>query len=347
MRSFFGAPNAKIGAMTSHFMAIASLSFAVVSPVGAVTQSQPSVAQDLPPGWAYPVSAPDSSGGAVGDKAVLHVPGSTAGFTKAQTTDRFAPPDWHPQEHPAMPAVVSKGRQPALYACAYCHLPTGAGRSENASLAGLPAGYIEEQMADMKAGLRLSAVPTMTAAMNAEAVAASDTEVREAAAYFAGLRPRSGWIRVVESDTVPHTEVIPVNVLAPTPGGALEPIGARIIEVPEDVGLAVLRDSDSGYVAYVPKGSIATGRDLVVTGGNGKTIACATCHGVDLRGVANIPQIASRSPTYIFRQLYDFKSGARHGATGALMKAPVAGLSDSDMISIAAYLASITSGAEN
>lgn len=346
MRSFFGTSNAGIGATAACFMAIASMSF-VVAPAGAVAQSLPAVAKEGPPGWAYPVSAPDTSSGTVGNATVLHVPGSAAGLTRAQTTDRFAPPDWHPQEHPAMPAVVAKGRQPSLYACAYCHLPTGAGRSENASLAGLPAAYIEEQMADMKAGLRVGAVPTMTAAMNAEATVASDVEVREAAEYFAGLRPKSGWIRVVESDTVPRTEVIPVNVLAPVPGGALEPIRARIIEVPEDVGLAILRDSDSGYVAYVPKGSIAAGRDLVVTGGNGKTIACATCHGVDLRGVANIPQIAGRSPTYIFRQLYDFKSGARHGAVGALMKAPVAGLSNSDMISIAAYLASITTAAAN
>jgi cytochrome c553 len=41
------------------------------------------------------------------------------------------------------------------------------------------------------------------------------------------------------------------------------------------------------------------------------------------------------------RQLYDFKHGARAGANGALMKATVEKLTEEDMISLAAYVASL------
>jgi len=46
---------------------------------------------------------------------------------------------------PPMPRIVAHGRDDA-WACAYCHLPNGQGRPENAPLAGLPAAYIVEQV---------------------------------------------------------------------------------------------------------------------------------------------------------------------------------------------------------
>jgi cytochrome c553 len=54
-----------------------------------------------------------------------------------------------------------------------------------------------------------------------------------------------------------------------------------------------------------------------------------------------VPQLAGRSPSYLFRQLYDFQHGRRHGEWSALMKGAVARLSDDDMLDIAAYLSSI------
>ena len=78
------------------------------------------------------------------------------------------------------------------------------------------------------------------------------------------------------------------------------------------------------------------------TGGAGQTIPCAICHGPDLKGVGQIPGIAGRSPSYIVRQLYDFKHGTRAGSGGALMKPIVEKLTEDHMISLAAYLASLT-----
>jgi cytochrome c553 len=86
-------------------------------------------------------------------------------------------------------------------------------------------------------------------------------------------------------------------------------------------------------------GSIKKGEKLV-TDGDDTTLPCGLCHGPDLTGVGLIPRIAGRSPSYIVRQLYDMKSGARGGASMLPMKAVVARLTTDDMIAIAAYVSS-------
>jgi cytochrome c553 len=255
--------------------------------------------------------------------------------------DLYTPPDWHPADHPAMPPIVAHGRPPDVYACGYCHLPNGQGRPENASLAGLPAAYITQQLADFKNGLRKSSEPKHgpTSAMVQIGSKADEKEAQAAAAYFAALKP-TPWIRVVESEAVPKTHVAGWMLVADDPV-VMEPIGQRIIETPENLERTELRDDHSGFIAYVPPGSIKKGRILVTAGGAGKTIACATCHGVQLKGLGNVPALAGRSPSYIVRQLYDMQSGARAALDTQLMRAVVAGLSVSDMVSIAAYTASL------
>ena len=66
------------------------------------------------------------------------------------------------------------------------------------------------------------------------------------------------------------------------------------------------------------------------------------CHGYDLRGLGPIPGIAGRSPSYIVRQLYDFQTGVRAGGWSPLMKPVVEKLSLDEMISLAAYAASLS-----
>ena len=72
----------------------------------------------------------------------------------------------------------------------------------------------------------------------------------------------------------------------------------------------------------------------------GKTTACGTCHGIDLMGVADVPPIAGRSPSYMVRQMWDIQQGARNGASAQLMKLVVANLTAEDMVAIAAYVSS-------
>jgi cytochrome c553 len=263
-------------------------------------------------------------------------------MTRTQALDSFNIPDWHPDGHPAMPDVVEHGRKPAVRGCGYCHLPNGLGRPENASLASLPVSYIEQQITDFRRGARVSSEPKMTppAGMIVIAAAATDEEVKAAAEYFSHLQLKP-WIRVVETSTVPKTRVSG-SMLVQVDGGGTQPIGMRIIETPENLERTELRDAASGFVAYVPVGSIKKGEALVTTGGAGKTIQCGICHGAELKGMGPVPPLAGRSPSYIFRQLYDIQHGTRKGEWSVLMQAPVAHLSEADMVSIAAYLASRT-----
>jgi cytochrome c553 len=305
-------------------------------------QSAPATAVRTPPAWAYvanPAPVPGAQP-AHDDGSAKHLPGSSAAFTLSQIRDLFSPPDWYPDSHPAMPESVAHGRKPDVRPCGYCHLPNGLGRPENASLAGLPAAYIVQQMADYKAGLRNSSEPRLGPATFMLAIGknANDAEVNSAAEYFSSLKPKP-WIRVVETATVPKSKAAG-SMLVAVEGGGKEPIGNRIIETAEDLERTELRDSTSGFVAYVPLGSLKKGEALVTGRAGNKTIRCAICHGTELKGLGRVPSIAGRSPSYIVRQMYDIQNGARNGPWTELMKDTVARLSVDDMVSIAAYTAS-------
>ena len=295
----------------------------------------------VPPAWAYPVMDPGFARPPE-DGQKYTVEGSTLSLTMTEINDPFAPPDWYPNEHPPMPPVVKNGRKPDVRACGQCHMPHGMGHPESSSLAGLPAGYIVEQMAAYKSGARKSSVPERSASMITIASAATDEEVKAAADYFANLKPVK-WVRIEEATMIPTTYVGAGNMRHANTGekAGTEPLGMRIIELPEDSHHAELRDSHSPFMAYVPPGSVAKGEDLVKTGAGGKTIQCGICHGPDLRGLGNVPSIIGRSPIYLARQLYDIKHGARTGPNVELMKGVVANLTDEDIIAIAAYTTSI------
>ncbi len=216
--------------------------------------------------------------------------------------------------------------------------------------AGCPRRYFIRQIHDFRDGLRRTADPRKpnTPTMIELAKAMTDDEVKAAADYFSAIRWRP-WIRVVETNLVPKTR-ISGNVFLPLAQARTEPIAGRIIEVPEnEEQTETLRNPHVGFIAYVPVGSLGQGEDLVTTGGmrvvggrivQGKTTPCGTCHGPDLLGVADVPPIAGRSPSYLVRQLWDMQQGTRNGASAQLMKLVVANLTDEDMVAIAAYVAS-------
>ena len=238
--------------------------------------------------------------------------------------------------YPPMPKIVQYGNKDTqVRACGSCHLPTGTGHDESAYMAGLPASYFIRQMADWKSGDR-----KYSATMVGMAKVITDSEIRDAADYFAALKPQH-WIRVVETDTVPRSYIGPGNKRLIHPEGGTEPLGNRIIEVPEDEEVVVYRDPTSGFVAYVPKGSIAKGKELAITGNGGKTIACGICHGRTLQGLGEVPAIAGVHPNYIVRQLWNMQNGERVGTSAALMQQVVEKLTNDDMLAIAAYVASL------
>jgi cytochrome c553 len=164
----------------------------------------------------------------------------------------------------------------------------------------------------------------------------TDQEIDESATYFSSM-PWTHWITVKEAATVPRTR-ISGNVFFPQPDNETEPIGQRIIETPEDAERFELRDPRSGFIAYVPPGSIDKGA-LLVASGAGRTTPCRVCHGSDLMGLGPVPGIAGRSPSYLMRQFWDFKKGARRGPWSPLMQQVVKDLTQEDMLNVSAYLA--------
>jgi cytochrome c553 len=299
-----------------------------------------SIAQETPPPWAYPVSAADFKPVA-DDGSIRRVPDSSGGITLTQARDRFVAQDWHPEDHPPMPEIVAKGRKPLVYACGFCHRADGPGGPENANLTGLSADYIIRQMKEFRSGARQSSVtnrpPIQVKAFLLKSV--TDEEIASAAAYFSTLPARS-IVKVVETEMVPKT-MVAGSYFAPAAGGEREPIGMRIVEFPDDVEQFESRDARALTTAYVPVGSIGKGRALATTGEGGKTLVCEVCHGVGLKGSDIAPLLAGRSPTYIVRQLYDFKYGKRAGAMSGPMEPTVKNLSVDDMLALAAYAASL------
>jgi len=313
-----------------------SIAIFALAPVFLLAAGLPAYAAEGPPEWAYPVNPPDFKPPEE-DGVPRRVPGSAATYSITQLRDRFIAPVWHPSEHPPLPPVVAQGRKPDVFACGFCHRADGPGGPENANLAGQPAAYIMQQMVDFRSGARKTSVAKRNVdLMISLSKPMTDAEIADAAAYFAALKPRAV-IKVVETDTVPKT-FITFNHLAALPSGEKEPIGNRIVEVPEVLEQFANRDTHAQFIAYVPPGSVKRGEALVKTGA-GKTVQCTICHGPDLKGLGNMPGIVGRSPSYMMRQLYDLKSGARAGPYSSMMKPVVAELSVDDMAQIAAYLA--------
>jgi cytochrome c553 len=339
---------------------------------GKAAAKAPSIAFDREPLWAYGFEMPAKAG----DTAVPQNPpsrnlrpnedpleqtrarrtdGSRATYSLVDVRDGHNVIDWFPGDHPTpMPDVIRHG--PAAGAgntargCGSCHLPNGKGRPENAPSAGLPVAYFMRQLQDFRGGLRRTADPRKpnTPTMIELAKAMTDEEMRVGAEYFAAIK-WTPWIRVVESDLVPKTRIAG-NLFLPVAQSRTEPIAGRIIEMPEDEEQAeTLRNPRSGFVAYVPPGSVKRGQDLVTTGGmrvvgneivQGKTTPCVTCHGLELMGVADVPPIAGRSPSYIVRQMWDIQQGTRNGAAVQLMKQAIVNLDGEDLVAIAAYVSS-------
>lgn len=291
--------------------------------------------------WAYPMSIVPASRPEYDDTEQLSLPAYDQVFTLAQLKNPYFAADWQLGSNPPMPDIAAYGREPVVRACGHCHLPTGNGRSENAAIAGLPRDYIIAQMEAFRSGARQSSVPDRnpTAFMIDTAKAMSPAEIEAAADYFSGLQ-RQSFVSVLESDEVPQIRTHDW-LYSPDPAGGTEPLGGRIIEMPEDMGRFDLRDPEASYVAYVPRGSIQKGSELAASWGDQGQLSCDSCHGADQRGMGTVPALAGLSPTYIVRQLYDFQTGARSGGSSMVMEPVVEGMDNDDMIALAAYLATL------
>jgi cytochrome c553 len=282
------------------------------------------------PRWAFP-----------GAKAEKLDPTSKP-FAWVQIYDRTRAVDWHPENHPPMPEMV-KGTQP-VFACGFCHLPEGAGRPENAALAGLPEDYLYRQILELRSGARRSADPAfgpinnMITSMKLIPQAEFEKGAHEAAHYYASLT-YAKHLKLIEATEVPaHSGNGFVNEFdAKAPK---VPLGYAIVEGPEDFERFEMRDPNLTVLAYVPPGSAARGEALA-KGDGGERPACSSCHGEGLKGSPIAPPLAGRLPTGLFRQLYSFQLGTRNGEQAALMKPVVAHLTQKEMLDLSVYAASL------
>jgi cytochrome c553 len=294
------------------------------------------------PPWAYPANPPGPP--PTRDPAkIITVPGSDKKYNEVEVNNPFGPPDWFPGDHGPMPKQVSNGGRPDPRACALCHLATGDGHPESAGIAGLPASYILRQLNEFANGGRVGPRTGAMALISAGFKGNYSTDAKEAADYFAAIKPRPGYVKVIEAATVPKTYIGAgaMRFVTAGAGAGTEPIGVRVITVPQDEHGAEARNPRTGFNHFVPPGAIKKGEELAKTGGNGKTVACAICHGEGLRGLGEVPPIANRDLLYTIRQLNDIQNGARTGSTAALMRQVVAKLTMDDMISLAAYVGSL------
>lgn len=286
--------------------------------------------------WAFPVlSAVINKPPVPPPKGPQRIQGSVKRYTQEQVDRLDVAVDWFPKSHAPMPKIVRDGSRDGGFACGSCHQANGMGHPESADLTGLSKAYFIKTMHDFRSGARNEPIR-----MTAIAKAVSDQDLREAANYFATLKPVPHGTKVVEAASVPKTYLGPGRMRFVDPAGGSEPIGDRIITVPQDVVRARARDPRSGFVAYVPPGSLERGRALA-QGRGGQFPSCVSCHGVGLRGKDSAPLIAGAHPIYLIRQLYDFKAGARNGADAQLMRGITRNLSDKDIVALAAYVGSL------
>ena len=195
---------------------------------------------------------------------------------------------------------VANGARPDPRACSLCHLSTGDGHPESAGISGLPAAYILRQLNEFANGGRVGPRTGAMALIAAGFKGDYTKDAKEAAEYFAARKPRPGYVKVIEAAMVPKTFVGEGAMRFVTTGASAgeEPIGQRIITVPQDKDGAEARNPRTGFDHFVPPGAIKKGEELAKTGGNGKTVACAVCHGEGLHGLGEVPPIASRDLLY-------------------------------------------------
>lgn len=89
-------------------------------------------------------------------------------------------------------------------------------------------------------------------------------------------------------------------------------------------------------------GDVASGKDIYLNG-KGDVPACNSCHGPDAMGddAMGTPRLAGQGFAYIAKQLKDFATDKRTDTTMYVMNTNAKGLSDQDMMDVAAYAESL------
>lgn len=289
--------------------------------------------------WTAPLVA--APGAPVAEAVTL--PGSEKSLTQKQIDNPHDPADWYPELHPPMPDIVRHGdREKGLWACSLCHLASGYGHPESAALPGLSEEYLYKQLKAFQNWHRAD----WSGAMFLFLWGYEDDDLREAAKYFSAIEP-GPVVRVVETEVVPETfiDVGWRTKIKDPENPKSEPIGQRLITLPDSEFLRTKRHPYATFVSYVPPGSLALGK-AIAEEGTDSSAACVTCHGQDMKGTEMGPFIAGQFPDYLLRQLRAFKWGTRResGDQNGEMQQEVRYLSEQELLAVSAYVASLPRG---
>ena len=112
------------------------------------------------------------------------------------------------------------------------------------------------------------------------------------------------------------------------------PLALFVLLIVEIAGTAA-----SGLTS-VSAGSVQRGETLVTTGGGGRTVRCALCHGDDLRGLVGPPPSPADRRAIWFASCPICRRECAAASDRISWSATVARLTEHDMIAIAAYVAS-------
>lgn len=104
----------------------------------------------------------------------------------------------------------------------------------------------------------------------------------------------------------------------------------------KNLSTADIQDLAAFFASRTPQS--AGGDANLAKAGSALANTCLGCHGNGARGNGAVPRLAGQQPTYLSKQLHDFKSGARKGGP---MQAMAASLSDSQIEQLAAYFGSL------
>ena len=259
--------------------------------------------------------------------------GSSKSFTRNEAHFDYGPADWYPEDHPVMPDIVARGRQAdGIRACGLCHYPNGQGKMENGGVAGLPAAYILQQLADFKSGARKSADPRKANTNEMAAIARTLTEPKRRRPPITSRRCRGevgqGRRKRAGAARARHDQ----RSVSACRRSAPEPLGQRIIEMPEQPESTELsRDPRSG--SWRTCRLAPSRRARRSSPRRRRRLRAAPVHGADLKGSA--PCRASPPVAELHRA-----AAARHAAARArpTMKAAVAKLTVEDIVNITAYV---------
>ena len=253
----------------------------------------------------------------------------------------YGPADWYPDDHPPMPEIVARGRESdKLRAVRPLPLSERTGQARERSgrrparrVHPAAAGGVQERHAAERR-------PEEGQHQRNDSDRPAPDRRRDEGGRPSISRPSSGGHGSRSSRPRPCRRRSPGmnGLFLPQPGNETEPLGKRILEVPENpdvhragarpaIGHARLRARRQHQAR---RGDRHDGRRE--DGGSARSATAPIC-----RASAPFHRIADRQTSYIARQLYDYQAGTRESP---LMKPVVAKLTEDDMIAIAAYLGS-------